>query len=130
MSNFAPIIPIHTTKKLRYVLPSLKPSIAKEMKSQAVYKISCPKCSAVYVGMTFRHLCTRISEQTHANGTIAKHMEECGSNFNTMENTSIIDSTQRNLKTLLVLEALHIKELNPSINNRDEYRSRRLRLRF
>ena len=80
--------------------------------------------------MTFRHLCTRISEHTQSNGTITKHKEECGSEFNTMENTSIIDCTQRNLKTLLVLEALYIKELNPSINNRDEYRSRRLRLRF
>ena len=129
-SNFVRIVPIYTTKKLRYVLPSLKPSIAKEIKSQVVYKISCPKCSAVYVGMTFRHLCTRISEHTQVNGTITKHMEVCGSNFNAMENTSIIDSTQRNLKTLLVLEALYIKELNPTINNRDEYRSRRLRLRF
>ena len=129
-SNFVPLIPIYTTKKLRYVLPSLKPRIAKEIRSQVVYKISCPKCSAVYVGMTFRHLCTRISEHTQSNGTITKHKEECGSEFNTMENTSIIDCTQRNLKTLLVLEALYIKELNPSINNRDEYRSRRLRLRF
>ena len=129
MSNFVPIIPIYTTKKLRYVLPSLKPSIAKEMKSQVVYKINCPQCSAVYVVMTFRHLCTRISENNQAIGTITKHSEECGTNINTMENTSILDSTQRNLKTLLVLEAICIKELNPTINNRDEYESRRLRLR-
>ena len=114
-SSFVPIIPIYTTKKLRYVLRSLKPRIAKEIKSSVVYKVLCPKCSAVYVGMTFRHLCTRISEHTQVNGTITKHMEVCGSNFNAMENTSIIDSTQRNLKTLLVLEALYIRELNSTI---------------
>ena len=42
ISNFVPIIPIDTSKNFRDVLPSLKPSIAKEIKSQVVYKIGCP----------------------------------------------------------------------------------------
>ena len=100
------------------------------MKSQVVYKINCPKCSAFYVGMTFRHLCTRVSEHFNSSGTMTKHIEECGLSFDPMENTSILDNTQRNLKTLMVLEALYIKDLKPTINNRDEYRSRHLRLRF
>ena len=99
-----PIVPIYTTKKLRYVLPSLKPKIDKEMKSQVVYKITCPKCSAFYVGMTFRHLCIRVSEHFNSSGTMTKHIEECGLSFDPMENTSILDNTQRNLKTLMVLE--------------------------
>lgn len=80
--------------------------------------------------MTFRHLCTRVSEQFNNSGTMTKHIEEYGFGFGPMENSSILDSTQRNMKTLQVLEALYIKILKPTINNRDEYRSRHIRLRF
>ena len=130
INNYVPIIPVYTTKKLRYVMPSLKPRIEKSMRSQIVYMIKCPKCMDYYVGMTFRHLCTRISEHFNQGGTMSRHIEECGLNFDPMANTTILDSTQRNLKSLLILEALYIKELQPVLNSRDEYRSRRLRLRF
>ena len=129
-SNHVPIIPVFTTKKLRYVMPSLKPKIEKRMRSQVFYKIKCPKSLDYYVGMTFRHLCTRVSEHFNRGGTMSRHIEECGLNFDPMTNTTILDSTKRNLKSLLILEALYIKELQPVINSRDEYRSRRLRLRF
>ena len=81
ISNNVPVIPVYTTKKLRYVLPSLKQNIAKEMRSQVVYKIECPKCLDYYVGMTFRHLGTRISEHFKSSGTMTKHTEECGLKF-------------------------------------------------
>ena len=129
-SNHVPVFPVFTTKKLRYVMPSLKPKIEKRMRSLVVYKIECPKCLDCYVGMTFRHLCTRVSEHFKRGGTMSRHVEECGLDFDPMTNTTILDSTNRNLKTLLILEALYIKELQPVINSRDEYRSRRLRLRF
>ena len=53
--NFVPIVPIYTTRILRYVLPRLKANIDKEMKSKVIYRINGPKFSALYVGMTFRH---------------------------------------------------------------------------
>ena len=53
VNNYVPIIPVYTTKKLRYVMPSLKPRIEKSMRSQVVYMIKCPKCMDYYVGMTF-----------------------------------------------------------------------------
>ena len=71
INNYVPIIPVYTTKKLRYVMPSLKPRIEKDMRSQVVYMIKCPKCMDYYVGMTFRHLCTRISEHFNHGGTMS-----------------------------------------------------------
>ena len=93
MSNYIPIIPIYRTKKLRYVMPSLKPEIEKRMRSQVIYKIECPKCLDCYVGMTFRHLCTRVSEHFKRGGTMSRHIEDCGLNFDPMTNTTILDST-------------------------------------
>ena len=59
-----------------------------------------------------------------------EHIQVCGVNFEGLENTVIIDSSPDSIKRLLILEALHIRELKPQLNKRDEFRSRRLRLRL
>ena len=102
----------------------------KGLRSNVIYEITCPKCWASYIGMTVRHLCKRITEHFQAGGTLSRHMEECGVVFNGMEHTSIIDATNKGIIHLSILEALHIKEKNPLINTRDEYKNRKLRLRF
>ena len=43
---------IFKLKKLKSVLPSLKPFIDKSLKSGIVYKITCPQCFSCYVGQT------------------------------------------------------------------------------
>ena len=46
----APCTLIMTMRKLKSVLPSLKPQIEKSLKSGVVYKIKCASCEAAYVG--------------------------------------------------------------------------------
>ena len=52
----APCTIIMTLRKLKTVLPSLKPPVEKMLKSGLVYCLKCPRCSACYVGETSRHL--------------------------------------------------------------------------
>ena len=44
----------------------------------------------------------------------------------TDENVDILQTSSRGENYLLTLEALHIRELRPQINTKDEYRSREL----
>ena len=37
---------VMTLRKTKTVLPSLKPSVEKELRSGVVYKIKCPRCQA------------------------------------------------------------------------------------
>ena len=46
----APCTIILTLRKLKTVLPSLKPPVEKMLKSGLVYRLMCPHCSACYVG--------------------------------------------------------------------------------
>ncbi|XP_066911760.1 uncharacterized protein [Clytia hemisphaerica] len=45
----APCRVIFTLKKLKTVLPSLKSSVEKSLKSGVVYKITCPRCNSCYM---------------------------------------------------------------------------------
>ena len=56
IDNFVPIIPIYTTCKLKNVLPSLKPEKNKELRSNIINQITCPKYLEYYIGKTVRHL--------------------------------------------------------------------------
>ena len=51
----APCTIVMTLRKLKTTLPSLKPPVEKMMRSGVVYKITCPRCEASYVGQTSRH---------------------------------------------------------------------------
>ena len=115
---------IFTIKKIKSCLPSLKPQIEKCFKSRVVYKISCSRCDACYVGQTIRHLITRIKEH-RPSGPVGKHFKECKCKI-TMENVSILCTTTKSANYLMTLEALMINEVKPILNTKDEYRSRAL----
>ena len=120
------------TKKLKSVLPTLKPTVPEMLRSAVVYKIVCPGCDASYVGETSRHLQQRLREHLGKSGTIRKHIEYCQPSLsleNFDKNVSIL-ATSQSLPKLLTLEALFIKAINPSLNTKDEFRSRTLTLKF
>ena len=121
----APCTIVMTLRKLKTVLPSLKPPVEKLLKSGVVYQLTCPRCSASYVGQTGRHLQTRLKEHLQRAGPMKSHLMQCDSNL-TSEDVNILQSTSRGENFLLTLEALHIREQKPSINTKDEYRSRDL----
>ena len=115
---------INTLKKLKTVLPSLKPYVEKFLiKSNIVYKISCSRCDACYVRQSTRHLITRFKEHKK-NGPVGDTHEELQRNINNgniIYNVNIIAKTNRSANHLMTLEALNIKAIKPNLNTKDEY---------
>ena len=127
----APVQPVLTLRKLRTVLPSLKPSTKVELRSRVVYKITCPGCGTCYVGQTRRHLLTRFREHKNCRlGAVCSHFRDCLSIKPSLANVKILASSSRDLEHLLTMEALYIRQFKPELNTKDEYRSRELRIRF
>ena len=58
----APCRIVMTLRKLKTMLPSLKPAVARMMRSNVVYQITCPRCNACYIGATTRDLRCRFSD--------------------------------------------------------------------
>ena len=124
---------IFTMRKLKTVTPSLKPPIEKALRSGVIYKIQCPRCAACYVGATTRHVLTRFKEHRDTKGkSVYKHLVECDARNALSEehNLDILCSTLRGEVHLLTLEALWIRDIKPSMNVKDEYRSRELTIKF
>ena len=115
---------------MKTVLPSLKPSVEKLMKSGVVYNITCPGCSACYVGQTDRHLTTRLYEHVHRAGPMKTHISTVCKTTLTGDNVDILHTTARGENYLLTLEALYIRERRPTLNTKDEYRSRELAIKM
>ena len=115
----------HTLRKLKTVLPSLKPPIDQMLKSKVVYQITCPGCKASYVGQTCRHLTTRLNEHLTRKGPVKEHFQKC---FHRVDEqcVNILTTTHKGESSLLTLEALWIREIKPKINTKDEFRSREL----
>ena len=126
----APITPVYTTSKFTTSLPSLRSREYKNLTSNVVYKIKCSGCSSCYVGMTCRHLVTRIKEHFLPSGVMSKHLKTCGASMNPSTCAEILMSTNRNVIYLSILEALFIRENKPDLNTKDEYRDRSLRIRI
>ena len=124
----APISVIHTTRKLRSALPSLKSPVSKELRSRVVYQIECSGCNSRYVGQTVRHLQTRLTEHLRAGKPVGEHIRECTGDINN-HNARILDQCNDSNK-LLTLEALHISRLKPGLNAREEYRQRVLTIKL
>ena len=124
----APCRIVMTLRKLKTVLPSLKPPIERMMKSNVVYNITCPRCQSCYVGQTKRQLQRRFTEHLQK-GPVKMHMKECNIDLNHCD-VEILGSTTRGEKQLLTLEALFQKDISPSINTKDEYKSRTLTIKF
>ena len=130
----APCRVIMKTRKLKTVLPSLKPTVPKLLRSSVVYKIECPGCNASYIGETLRLLQQRLREHLGKGGTIRKHLEICSAKPRTdiesiEKHVSILAHSVSSSK-LLTFEALFIKSCNPSLNTKDEFKSRTLMLKF
>ena len=125
----APCQLVMTLRKLKTVLPSLKPPIEKMIKSGVIYEIQCPRCKSSYVGQTSRHLKTRFAEHRTREGPVKKHFRDCGVAIDD-SHISIIGASARGEQHLLTLEALHIREKKPSINTKDEWRQRELTIKL
>ena len=123
-----PCVVIKTIRKLKTSMPSLKAQADSSIQSKVVYKIECPRCDACYVGQTARHVTTRMKEHKR-NGPVASHFKECHVEFS-MECMSILAKTNRSVYHLMTLEALHIKDIKPTINTKDEYKSRKLTIKL
>ena len=125
----APCMVIMTLRKLKTVMPSTKPPVEKMLKSGVVYNITCPRCTACYVGQTSRHMQTRFHEHIKRQGPVKEHSKNCDTAIDT-DDVKILHQTSRGEAFLLTLEALCIRELKPQINTKDEYRSRELSLKL
>ena len=123
----APCKVIMTLTKTKQVVSSLKASVPRMLRSNVVYRITCPQCKLCYVGQTVRHLRQRYNEHTGKKGLIRQHFSGCG--ITPTDNDIEIIGTERGYK-LLTLEALFIAEIKPELNTKDEYRSRQLKLKF
>ena len=108
---------------MKTCLPSLKSAIDKCFKSRVVYKIKCSRCDSCYVGQTTRHLITRLKEHQRS-GPVSNHLKECHASIN-IDNVEILCLSNFEWR-LMALEALMIKEIKPTLNTKDEYKSRAL----
>ena len=125
----APCAVIMTLRKLKTILPSTKPPLEKMLRSGVVYQITCPRCTSCYVGGTSRHMQTRLREHIKNPGPMRSHLTQCKATL-TDDNVDILQSSARGESFLLILEALHIRERRPSINTKEEYRSRELTIKL
>ena len=125
----APCRIIMTLRKMKTVLPSLKPPVPQMYKSNVVYQIECPRCKSRYVGQTSRQMQRRFTEHLDRAGPIKTHKTDCNVEFTT-DNVTLLGSTSRGEKYLLTLEALFQYEIKPSLNTKDEFKSRTLTLKF
>ena len=125
----APCTIVMTLRKLKTTMPSLKPPIEKPLRSGVVYKISYPGCQACYVDQTSRHLLTRYKEHMKPSAPVSQHAKECRKTIK-LEDVEILTSSPRGEVHLMTLEALYIEELKPTINTKDEFKSRTLTIKF
>ena len=109
----------------------LKVKVPNEIASRIVYKITCPRCKACYVGQTDRHNRTRFGEhKTRTKEPVRKHFDTCVKRKAAFSDVEILHRTSKSVAFLETLEALYIREIKPTLNTRDEYRSRELTILF
>ena len=127
----ARVQPVITMRKMKTTLPSLKAPVPIHLQSRVVYRITCPSCSACYVGQTARHVCTRFGEhKTKTKQAVRAHFDRCGAGRPDMTQLDILTYTTRSVEYLEALEALYIEELKPQVNTKDEYRMRTLTIKI
>ena len=119
----APCRIVMTLRKLKTMLPSLKPAVARMMRSNVVYQITCPRCNACYVGATTRHLRCRFSEhKSRAGSSVRRHIDHDDDvrilGYNTREDP------------LFTLEAIFQHEIKPMINTKEEFKTKTLSIIF
>ena len=125
----APCKIVMTIRKIKTVMPSLKIPVDKALRSGLVYKITCSRCQSCYVGQTTRHLLVRLREHKRAGTPVESHFRACDTTV-TMEAVEIIGACNKSVYKLMTLEALFIRSLRPSLNTKDEYKSRTLTIKI
>ena len=125
----APCMVVMTLRKLKTVLPSIKPPVDKMLRSGVVYHLRCPRCSACYVGSTNRHLQTRVKEHHQKPGPMKIHLAQCKTSI-PEENIDVLQQTNKGENFLLTLEALHQRESRPALNTKEEWKSRELTIKL
>ena len=98
---------------------STKDLIPRSLKSQVVYKFTCPGCNASYIGETNRRFSTRIMEHLSKDKSshIYKHLSESENCRNVSDDNCFIILDQAQTKyQLKIKEALHIQWQQPSLN--------------
>ena len=109
---------------------SFKDVLPKELQSSLVYKYSCLRCTATYVGCTRRTLSSRAAEHSgrsiRANrllsspphSKIRQHVEQCGYSVS-FNNFKILGKCNKNFYSndIRILESLYIFKLQPILND-------------
>ena len=103
--------------------------LEKMIRSNVVYKLTCPRCESCYVGQTSRQLQRRFSEHVTNKGPMKIHLQKCDTIIS-KNDVQILASTSRGGDYLLTLEALFQHEIKPEINTKDEYKSRALTIKW
>ena len=123
---------ILTLGKIKTALSSLKADVEKALHIQVVYRITCSRCLACYVGETDRHKLVWLRRHTRPSQPISKHLRECVVKFSCDNKYAdqIIQATVKIILFLEALEALWQREIKPLINTRDEYKHRQFTIKF
>ena len=116
-----------TLVKTKAEISKLKTPVPHMLQNNVVYKITCPGCDASYVGCTTRLLQQRFREHVGSRGLIKNHFDSC-STIPSHDHVKILGKNKG--EKLLSLEALFIHKFKPTLNSKDEYRSRTLTLKF
>ena len=132
---------MYSTNKLS-MFCSMKDKVPDSMKSNVIYKFTCPHCNGQYVGKAERNLCTRIKEHSHIPtsgefnkfSAIFSHLHDDCEGFSACarsikdseiddyilkfvnDNTNILCSNNDWLE-LSFLESYYIKTEVPNLNN-------------
>ena len=132
---------LETPQKLSHFL-SNKDKISNLSKSNVVYEVTCPGCWESYIGLTERCLQKRLSERNNNKSAIGQHFHSCKYGQHIISLDRACDDNMTPTKTstfisnlicdnvkiphnanssasnfLLLVEALHIKCLSPSLNS-------------
>ena len=80
-------------------------------------------------GQTTRHLLTRIKEHRRIGTPVGNHFKGFGATL-TINDVRVIVTSTKTVYNLLTLESLYIRAIKPTINTKDEYKSRTLVIRI
>ena len=114
--------------KQKTLLPSLNTPIPKMPNSCAIYTIKFPVSTDSYLGQTVRHIMARFREHTKNEGPVKEHITACGASLS--EDDIEVEMLCTDPNKLLTYEALFIKEIEPKINRKQEFKSRDLTIKW
>ena len=119
-----------TTEKLRDHV--YKPKVAPRKLSfgRVIHEIICPGCDYRYVGRTARNLLTRLQKHSRKNALVSKHFVSCHKDPKLVLSSFKILDNALSIPLLSSLEALYIRNLQPTLNFRDEFMSTELHIRL